>query len=623
MISIRSFISQRDTALLGVMASSWLIFILVYFSPVTYAHSDPLFSLVVSQAIVEQQTIKLDAYYDRLAKLYPGSLYQVQKNNDHYYYNYPSGTSVFSLPFVAVARLLGRDMVDRADNDQVQRLISALLSTFVFILIYLIGSFYVEANTALAIALVSVMGTSLMSTMGTALWNMNFTVFFILLSLLLISRYDSKRSHTINGYLLGFLLFAAYFTRPSAALFILLTFAYLLVKEHSYRPAREMQSKGSLSFAHIAHTLIRKRILCQTTLTAGTLFVLFMAFSWFNNGQLLPFYYSASNWLVEKNILWPLYGVLFSASRGFFVFSPVFVLVIVVGLVYVRHVSSSLLFWLCGLWFTLQVITVSMTIMWWGGYSFGPRLLTDSVPALVMMTVILWQAISRNESNGRAIFLIKSAYLSLGFVSILVHSGQGLFNTKTADWNGAPPIEQRVDYLFDWRYPQFLITTNSFYQRAQHYLVQEWSQGQSHLTPYRIEDGFTHENMALFGWWPHDNAWYSEIKAPRLLFILETVNREVDYTLTIATAAREPHKVAIKINGVVLESVVIGTELTVHSLQFSGSMFKEYGMNEITLESMDPRRPSWQDIRDFRLYPLVFGPPQIQIAPVAGATTLP
>jgi hypothetical protein len=74
---------------------------------------------------------------------------------------------------------------------------------------------------------------------------------------------------------------------------------------------------------------------------------------------------------------------------------------------------------------------------------------------------------------------MKSAYLSLGLSSILIHSGQGLLNSKTAHWNSITSIDQNVNYVYDWRYPQFLVTTQSFYERARYYMVQDWKRDES------------------------------------------------------------------------------------------------------------------------------------------------
>jgi hypothetical protein len=40
--------------------------------------------------------------------------------------------------------------------------------------------------------------------------------------------------------------------------------------------------------------------------------------------------------------------------------------------------------------------------------------------------------------------------------AVYVHSWQGLFNPYTARWNMQPGIGDHPEYLFDWRYPQFL-----------------------------------------------------------------------------------------------------------------------------------------------------------------------
>ncbi len=90
------------------------IFALTYFSRLDYTGSDPAFTLLVSQAILDHHTIRLDSYktaYETNTLLKFDNLYFIQKNNEHYYYFYPIGSPIFSLPFVWLARSMGADML--------------------------------------------------------------------------------------------------------------------------------------------------------------------------------------------------------------------------------------------------------------------------------------------------------------------------------------------------------------------------------------------------------------------------------------------------------------------------------------------------------------------------------
>ena len=52
-------------------------------------------------------------------------------------------------------------------------------------------------------------------------------------------------------------------------------------------------------------------------------------------------------------------------------------------------------------------------------------------------------------------------------VAILFHTYQGLYNGSTVKWNESPNIDQRPEYLFDWRHPQFLASPDMLEAREQ------------------------------------------------------------------------------------------------------------------------------------------------------------
>ena len=95
------------------------------------------------------------------------------------------------------------------------------------------------------------------------------------------------------------------------------------------------------------------------------------------------------------------------------------------------------------------MLIVARNSGWWGGHSFGPRLLTEAVPALVLLTVIVWQALSQKVSwHTRRVFQV--SYLALGAAGIWINSVQGLYNYNTARWNSSPDIDRNSAYLVDW-----------------------------------------------------------------------------------------------------------------------------------------------------------------------------
>ena len=61
--------------------------------------------------------------------------------------------------------------------------------------------------------------------------------------------------------------------------------------------------------------------------------------------------------------------------------------------------------WFGAIWFALYIMMISRWPNWWGGHSFGPRLLTDALPALFIITVLVWKIALRPPQNGRGKYL--------------------------------------------------------------------------------------------------------------------------------------------------------------------------------------------------------------------------
>lgn len=141
-------------------------------------------------------------------------------------------------------------------------------------------------------------------------------------------------------------------------------------------------------------------------------------------------------------------GILFSPSRGLFVYSPV------------------LIFSASGIWQLLKklqsatdeeqlimCLTVASLLhcsvyffyyMWWGGHCYGPRFMTEALPMLVFLINWFIAEIARNKS---IVNRLKSALFALLFTFSLGVQIVGAFGLGGLTWN---PIPLNVDQ-FQWR----------------------------------------------------------------------------------------------------------------------------------------------------------------------------
>jgi len=534
------------------------IFGLTYAGRVFYTGSDPQPALLVSQAILEHHTVRLDAYEH--APDSPLNHYTVVQRNGHDYYNYPIGTPIFSLPFVRAANLAGKDMSVLQDNYRVQKLIAGLLCALAFFLLYSIGRHFLSAAHSAVIAGVSVLGSSLTSTMGTALWNTDFAVFFILLSLLLIVRHDRGQASAATPYSLGLFLFAAYLCRPAASVFILVTLAYSFARDRNF--------------------------FLKVVATSSILLVGYLIFSRVEYGQWIEEYYSASR-LGPRHGRLALYGLFLSPSRGLLVYSPFFAPVLAGLLWYFDALKRNALVWFCLIWSGLHLLIVARNSGWWGGHSFGPRLLTEAVPALVLLTVILWQALSQNASrHTRRVFQV--SYLALGAAGIWINSVQGLYNYSTARWNSSPDIDRNSAYLFDWKYPQFLATAESVHARMLEHILRQAERGSLNLEPYALGDtlAYTDRNSRIFVGWsdPEPGRRWSEITSPKIFFEpgpMVRLDEEEEIALEIVSGSWGTQPVTLYLNGAQIGEVTLQGPPAAYSLAFDGALLKPGDLNQI------------------------------------------
>jgi hypothetical protein len=91
-----------------------------------------------------------------------------------------------------------------------------------------------------------------------------------------------------------------------------------------------------------------------------------------------------------------------------------------------------------------SVLLFSLWPVWWGGHCYGPRLLTDIVPCLMILILPALEGISRSAAQ--------RALLGLALtVSILVQA-IGAFCYPHSQWDEQPvTVGDRPDRLWDWR----------------------------------------------------------------------------------------------------------------------------------------------------------------------------
>jgi len=429
---------QQWLGKIGLLALCGLLFTLPYFSIVKYYNSDPELTLLVSQTILEHGTTRLDRYQDQVVLGRPFATFinsrKIVERGGHLYNYFPTGPAVLSLPAVAIARAGGWDMSRVQGNYVLQGYLAALSVVIVFLIMYQTARFYLDDKTSLLISLTATLGSTIVSTMGTALWSINFATIFVALSLYLLAKGTNSWSR-YTPYGLGVLLFLAFCARVSAATFIAPVLLYLFLYE--------------------------RRMVWATAIAALIPLILFLVWSRLEFGEWLPAYYSAARLQAERVAMWVgVFGNLWSPSRGIFVFSPFLGLGVVASIVCWRQWRQRPLIPLILLWFVLLLLIIARGASWWGGVSFGPRILTELIPGLTLLVVLGWRELASLFSRQQRRFWL-AIYTGLAALAIVIHGFQGLYNSHATRWNQIiDPIPDLPVLgwgdLFNWRYSQLL-----------------------------------------------------------------------------------------------------------------------------------------------------------------------
>jgi len=153
-----------------------------------------------------------------------------------------------------------------------------------------------------------------------------------------------------------------------------------------------------------------------------------------------------AGWLLQGNLLAGLAGSLVSPSRGLLVFCPVFLFSAIGAYLWLRgwRAPHPEIYPICLLVAAAQILLIARSRLWYGGFSYGPRLLADVMPCLVILLIPAMHLIE-NSSAWKLAFTAALAW------SILVQ-GIGAFCYPNGHWDAMPQsVDSRQERLWDWR----------------------------------------------------------------------------------------------------------------------------------------------------------------------------
>jgi hypothetical protein len=328
--------------------------------------------------LVRRQTIELSSVSAfRKEPLH----YSALRVGDRILPSFPLGTGFLSAPYSAIALAAGRGVVTEPFLERSEKHLAALIGVASALLLFFGVRRRYGENVALASFTLFAFGTTAFTYVGQTLFSTTGEVLFFCVALALTLPEDISLASVVGA---GFAMGAAFLCRPSALL-----------------------ATGSMGIALFSR---RRTDGVAFGVVAGT--VILGIGIWLQSiyGHPLGGYglmnMQAGNW--GHSIFEGIAGNLISPSRGVLFFFP-YLLFLPLAAALVRRDQSARRWWLAS--FISAAGTFGMASVyknWWGGWSNGPRLMTEGAPFLALLFIPVWENWSR---LGRIRFLFLGSVL--------------------------------------------------------------------------------------------------------------------------------------------------------------------------------------------------------------------
>lgn len=419
----------------------------VYVASPARRFNDSLYSLVLSESLLTRGTFALDPYFDSplTRQEYPGLRrrtdvrplpYQIESVNGHLYYFFPPGSSLLSLPAVAVARSFGWSSVpggryDKTADIRLQSWLAAIVCGAIVVCAFFLARRVLPVGLSVVTAVGVGFGSQVWSTASRALWSHTWLILLLLLAVhhLVACRQEGR---TPRGLWLGSLLAWSYFVRPTAAVSIGVILLYVVWRWHR-RGLR--------------------------TWSVSALWMLgFIGYSWSHFGHLQPSYFRTGRLSLEY-LPRAAMANLVSPGRGLFVFLPWLLMVAYLLIRYRGALPLRDLHLAAVIAVGVHWLVISAFPYWWGGHAYGPRLFADVIPWLTWLTVGALAGWRHGRSVAASVLRSRVELIVGGLLLVagIAIQAAGALSMRTMYWNGRPvDVARTPSRIWDWSDPQFL-----------------------------------------------------------------------------------------------------------------------------------------------------------------------
>jgi hypothetical protein len=412
-------------------------------SRVTTANADSRWSIFIAHSILHEGNTDLNEFEPELQRQKD---YCIHRINGKAYGLFPLAPAFIAVPFVALyeyspalaSRILPgmgsvREFISKNRQapsvfrvrDRLERAAASFVVALTTVILFGMALEFVTLPWAIGVAILFAFGTSAWSIASRSLWQHGPSMLMTSLSLYLTVLGARSPRATVC---VGFPLAAAYVARPTNAVFVVALLIF--------------------------HFMRNRALLGYILLPFSFILGLFSLLSLNTYGTLVPPYYQPNRLTASDTFIEAVAGNLISPARGLFVFSPVLILSIWGAFLLFRHTTYRLLPSLLIASFLGHLVAISLFPHWWGGHSYGPRLMSDTLPTLIFF---LLPAIRFIGTGPNLLARPKTYVLAvLTLLSFLVHH-HGATHQSALRWDRSPvSVDQEPERVWDWSDPPFL-----------------------------------------------------------------------------------------------------------------------------------------------------------------------
>ena len=386
---------------------------------------DTVPAALVPLSLVSRHTLALD----RFAGWYQGTrhvnaVWFTRAADGHYYSSFPIALPLLIAPlYIPFA---GWDIVQIPVERVVllariaEKISASLIAAFSVVAFLALAGKLTDSKSAWMLTIVYAFGSPTWSISSQALWQHGASELAVILALLFLIRESENPSHVLFAALAGWCAGLGVAIRLSGAFSCIVMAVYTALSCWSVRAKAAFASCALLPVAAVL--IYNLRIF----------------------GNVVGSYPAA--WLLKGDFLEASAGLLLSPSRGLLVFCPTF-LFSAIGLCLWLRTSRRLyapVYLMCLMIVAAHFLTLARYRLWWGGFSYGPRLMTDVMPCLVILMIPAMRMVESSH-------LWRFAFGATLAFSIIVQA-IGAFCYPNGHWDSVPrSVDQAQERLWDWR----------------------------------------------------------------------------------------------------------------------------------------------------------------------------